>query len=43
LPDVSDYQRGFARAWAAVSEAKDAGEGERILRSIEPPRLKSPD
>jgi CHAD domain-containing protein len=43
LPSASDYQRGFARAWAAVSEAKDAAEGERILRSIDAPRLKSPD
>lgn len=40
LPEASDYQRGFARAWAAVSEHKDAEEGERILRSIEKPRLK---
>jgi CHAD domain-containing protein len=43
LPGVSDYQRGFARAWAAVAEAKDAKEGERILRSIGRPRLKSAD
>lgn len=43
LPSVNDYQRGFARAWAAVSEAKDAAEGERILRSIDAPRLKSTD
>ncbi|MDR5754805.1 MULTISPECIES: CHAD domain-containing protein [unclassified Caballeronia] len=43
LPSANDYQRGFARAWAAVSEAKDAAEGERILRSIDAPRLKSPD
>jgi CHAD domain-containing protein len=43
LPEASDYQRGFARAWAAVSEEKDAREGERILRSIGRPRVKTLD
>ncbi|GJH28023.1 CHAD domain-containing protein [Caballeronia novacaledonica] len=41
IPEASDYQRGFARAWGAASARKDAQEGERLLRSMRRPRLKA--
>ncbi|SPB14733.1 CHAD domain-containing protein [Caballeronia novacaledonica] len=41
LPEASEYQRGFARAWGAASARKDAQEGERLLRSIHRPRVKA--
>ncbi|MFM0322261.1 CHAD domain-containing protein [Caballeronia glebae] len=41
LPEASDYQRGFARAWGAASARKDAQEGERLLRSMHRPRVKA--
>ncbi len=39
LPEASDYQRGFARAWGAASARKDAQEGERLLRSMHRPHV----
>lgn len=41
MPEASDYQRGFARAWGAASAQKDAVEGERMLRSMPRPRVRS--
>jgi CHAD domain-containing protein len=41
IPEASDYQRGFARAWGAASAKKDAQEGEKLLRSMRRPRLKA--
>ncbi|WP_250514552.1 CHAD domain-containing protein [Caballeronia sp. INDeC2] len=41
IPEATDYQRGFARAWGAASAKKDAQEGERLLRSMHRPRLKA--
>jgi CHAD domain-containing protein len=41
IPEASDYQRGFARAWGAASAKKDAEEGERLLRSMHRPRVRS--
>ncbi|CAL8477142.1 CHAD domain-containing protein [Caballeronia sp. S22] len=41
IPEASDYQRGFARAWGAASARKDAQEGERLLRAMRRPRLKA--
>jgi CHAD domain-containing protein len=41
IPEASDYQRGFARAWGAASARKDAQEGERLLRSMRRPRVKA--
>ncbi|WP_250529330.1 CHAD domain-containing protein [Caballeronia sp. ATUFL_F1_KS4A] len=41
LPEATDYQRGFARAWGAASARKDAREGERLLRSMHRPRVKA--
>jgi len=40
IPEASDYQRGFARAWGAASARKDAREGERLLRSMHRPRVR---
>lgn len=41
MPEASDYQRGFARAWGAASARKDAEDGERLLRAMHRPRVKS--
>lgn len=41
IPEASDYQRGFARAWGAAAAQKDAQEGERLLRSMRRPRVKA--
>ncbi|SAK60368.1 CHAD domain-containing protein [Caballeronia ptereochthonis] len=41
IPEATDYQRGFARAWGAASARKDAQEGERLLRSMRRPRVKA--
>lgn len=41
MPEASDYQRGFARAWGAASAQKDAVEGERLLRAMHRPRVRS--
>ena len=41
LPEATDYERGFARAWAVASARKDAQEGERLLRSMVRPRVKA--
>ncbi|SAK83151.1 CHAD domain-containing protein [Caballeronia catudaia] len=41
MPEASDYQRGFARAWSVASAMKNAQEGERLLRSIHRPRIES--
>jgi CHAD domain-containing protein len=38
---TTPYQRGFARAWAAASERKDAEEAERVLRTIRRPRIRA--
>ena len=41
IPEASDYQRGFARAWGAASATRDAQEGERLLRAMRRPRIES--
>ncbi|MDR5839230.1 CHAD domain-containing protein [Caballeronia sp. LZ034LL] len=41
LPEATDYQRGFARAWSAAAARTDAQEGERVLRALRRPRLKA--
>ncbi|SAL70305.1 CHAD domain-containing protein [Caballeronia peredens] len=41
MPDATDYQRGFARAWGAASARKDARDGERLLRSMHRPRVRA--
>lgn len=41
LPEATDYQRGFARAWSAAAARTDAQEGERVLRALHRPRLKA--
>ncbi|MDR5761882.1 CHAD domain-containing protein [Caballeronia sp. LZ035] len=41
LPEATDYQRGFARAWSAAAARADAQEGERLLRALRRPRLKA--
>ncbi|MDR5818444.1 CHAD domain-containing protein [Caballeronia sp. LZ033] len=41
LPEATDYQRGFARAWSAATSRTGAQEGERVLRALRRPRLKA--
>ncbi|BAN25896.1 CHAD domain-containing protein [Caballeronia insecticola] len=41
MPEATDYQRGFARAWGAASARKDAQEGERLLRAMHRPRVRA--
>ncbi|TCK38291.1 CHAD domain-containing protein [Paraburkholderia sp. BL8N3] len=41
IAEATDYQRGFARAWAAAAQRRDAEEGERVLRSVGRPRVRA--